>query len=70
MTSPAAQRRGHGSALLRAATKMADDKGQPAYLDAAGGAVKLYEKNGFVQSSDVDRSSEMTPMLYGTVMKN
>lgn len=63
MTHSTARKRGHGSALLDFASKIADEWDYPLYLDSDKAAMPLYERKGYVAFQDAQRLSEMIPMV-------
>jgi ribosomal protein S18 acetylase RimI-like enzyme len=61
--APAAQGRGIGSALLRAATQRLDAEGLPAYLETgATRNVALYQRHGFTVLSEHKARADAPPM--------
>ncbi|KAM4060687.1 acetyltransferase (GNAT) domain-containing protein [Hirsutella rhossiliensis] len=69
MTHSSARRRGHASALLRAACAAADRRRCPLYLDAQPAAMGLYARHGFAPRDDLrgagaaDQATPTCPMV-------
>jgi ribosomal protein S18 acetylase RimI-like enzyme len=63
---PAAQNRGHGSALLEYALARADEDGLPAYLESSNPRnITLYQRHGFdiLGTIQIGSSPPLVPML-------
>ncbi|KAI0595995.1 hypothetical protein F4775DRAFT_594789 [Biscogniauxia sp. FL1348] len=54
ITAPSHRHRGHATALLAWAARLADDLGLPAYLDGGGRGMHMCEKEGFQAREVVD----------------